>query len=82
MPAGIVLPTNYMADYSVMGLQVDDLAQTIGILRDNGWRVEPRADSAELSFTGHPPLPQVLALLKAKGLNGSLTDLVSQVYQG
>jgi hypothetical protein len=82
MPAGIALPTNYMADYSVMGLQVDDLAKAIGILRDNGIQVKPRAHSAELTFTGQPPLPQVLALLKAQGLNGCLTDLVNQVYQG
>jgi hypothetical protein len=81
VPAHIDLPTNYMADYSVLGLQVDDLSQAIKVLRDCGMQVAARTHSAELTFTGRP-LSQIVSLLKQAGLDGCMTDLVRQVYQG
>jgi hypothetical protein len=76
------LPVFYMSDYSVLGLRVDRLAETIRVLEQAGFSVINEAGDIEivLDYAGH--LEGIVQLIKKNGIECELADVVSCVYQG
>jgi hypothetical protein len=76
------LPANYMSDYSVMGLVVDQLDAALGILKKNKFGVNKQANGFEITFNGDGRMPEIVSLLQQNGIEYAMTDMVDQVYQG
>jgi hypothetical protein len=76
------LPTDYMSDYSVLGLTVSSLQEATRILEENNFAVIKRSAGAEVTFdnTGH--VQEIIRTLNRHGVDCGITDIVDQVYQG
>ena len=76
------LPANYMADYSVMGLVVEQVEAVLRILKDKKFDVRKNADGFEIAFDGAGRLSELVGLLQQNRIDYTLADIVDQIYQG
>jgi hypothetical protein len=71
-----------MADYSVLGLVVDQLEAALGILEENKFGVNKKSNGFEININGAGRMPAIVSLLQQNGIGYAMTDIVDQVYQG
>ena len=76
------LPIWYMADYSVMAIVVDQLEAAAHILEEKGFPVLQDNGRKTVVFDNTAGLHHIVALLRDQAIECSLTDSVSQIYQG
>ncbi len=76
------LPRFYMNDYSVMGLRVSDCAATFRLLAAHHYAVTERQGCRGIAIRAAAEIPQIVELLAQNGLNGEVTDVAEQIYQG
>jgi hypothetical protein len=77
-----LLPQFYMEDYTILGLQVENLAVARLVLETNGFRTVENHGYIELSINQKDQLPQVIQLLNSNHISCVIADIVDQVYQG
>lgn len=76
------LPAFYMADFSVMGLAVEDFETAVAALLRNGIDIHQEDALATAKIDGLTGTKKVLGLLEAHGIAFELTDIADQIYQG
>lgn len=76
------LPTNYMSDYSVLGLMVDRLDTVLQLLMDKKYEVQKKADGFEITIDGAGRMSEIVSLFQQNSIDYAVADLVDQVYQG
>lgn len=76
------LPVFYMSDYSVLGLKVDRLGESIGIVEGGGFPVEKTEWGPEIVVQEPGQVVSILDLLAARGVSAEIADLIDGVYQG
>ena len=81
-PLNRPLPTFYMADYSVLGLLVDKLEETVRVLREHHFPVGDETGDLEVTISHPGQLREIIRLLEEKGIDCQVNDVVSGIYQG
>ena len=76
------LPSFYMEDYTVLGLRVGDLVESVRVLEKNGISIYKSPGYSELSFEQRDQIPPIIRLLNANDISCVMADIVEQVYQG
>lgn len=79
------LPAAYMAEYSVVGLKVDDLDAAIAVLEESGFAVmqdDQESTIADVDIERPERLVAVVELLRSRGVDCEAADLIECVYQG
>jgi hypothetical protein len=71
-----------MSEYSVLGLVVDNLDETIRILGRNGLAITREVFGAEIEIRDRSRLPMMFGMLAEAGLRFSMGDVIDSVYQG
>ncbi|NLI80970.1 MAG: hypothetical protein GX443_04690 [Deltaproteobacteria bacterium] len=79
---GKPLPVFYMQDYSVLGLNVDRLENSLEILKEAGFPVEDTVWGPEVLLQHPSQAVSALDLLGRRGVSAELADLIDGVYQG
>jgi hypothetical protein len=81
-PLNRPLPAFYMADYSVLALLVDNLEETVRVLRGNEFPVGDEAGDLEVTISHPGQLREIIRLLDEKGIDCQINDVISGIYQG
>jgi|WetSurMetagenome_2_1015567.scaffolds.fasta_scaffold08524_5 hypothetical protein len=81
-PLNRPLPTFYMADYSVLGLLVDKLEETVRVLRENQYPVGDETGDLEVTISHPGQLREIIRLLEENGIDCQVNDVISGIYQG
>ncbi len=76
------LPTFYMNDYSVLGLQVSDCDAAFELLATRRFAVTRRRGCRGVVVRSTEDISKIAALLAENGVSGEMADIVGQVYQG
>lgn len=76
------LPVFYMSDYSVVGLKVDRMDESLRIMGELGFSVQDEAWGPEVLLESPSQLPEVMSLLATHGISSQIADLVVGLYQG
>jgi len=76
------LPTWYMADYSVIALVVDQIEAAARTLQENGFPLIEGTDGKTVMFDSPAGLDRIITLLRDHTIECSLSDSVTQIYQG
>jgi hypothetical protein len=75
------LPDNYMEDFSLMGLLVNDFTSAADTLESAGFTLSQGTGSAEVTIDSPDHLKQAVALLEAHAIDCTLTDIADSLYQ-
>lgn len=75
------LPDNYMGDFSLMGLLVNDLTSAAETLKNAGFTLNLGSGSAEVTIDSLDHLKKALELLDAHAIGCTLTDIADSLYQ-
>jgi hypothetical protein len=81
-PLNRPLPLFYMADYSVLGLLVDKLEDTVRVLRENKFSVGDETGDLEVTISHPGQLRDIIRLLEENGVECRINDVISGIYQG
>ena len=76
------LPVFYMSDYSVIGLKVDRMDDSLGIMGEHGFSVQDEGWGPEVILEDPSHLPKIMDALAARGVTSQIADLVDGLYQG
>lgn len=76
------LPVSYMSDYSVVGLKVDQMDESLRIMEESGLIVQDEAWGPEVLLASPSQLPEIIHLLATRGIFSQIADLVDGLYQG
>lgn len=76
------LPIFYMSDFSILGLLVDRLEESVRLMESNGVRVTRNGYCVEASVAGPDHLTNIVRLLTGDGIDCQVSDLIDEVYQG
>jgi hypothetical protein len=80
--SGDCLPLCYMSDYSVLALLVDKFQKTVRLLEEHRYFFSKSAPAVEVVIENAAHMRKMLRLLKAGGIDLTLTDIADQFYQG
>jgi hypothetical protein len=79
---GACLPICYMSDYSVVALLVDKFHETVRILEAHRYFLSKSSPAVEVVIENAEHMRKMLWLLKAGGIDFTLSDIADQIYQG
>lgn len=75
------IPARYMGDYSLMGFVVDRYDDSVRILEDAGYLLEPRVHGATILFDGAHEIARMHRLLDKNGIDTVFRDIAETFYQ-
>ena len=81
-PAGGPLPTGYMGDYSVLAVMVGEPDKAVGVLQKNGYSITGSDGAREIRFDDASGMRGIFKLLQNHSIDFTLSDSVTQIYQG
>ena len=81
-PLNRPLPLFYMAEYSVLGLLVDKLEETVRVLGENQFPVGDETGDLEVTISHPGQLRDIICLLKEHSIDCQINDVISGIYQG
>jgi hypothetical protein len=81
-PLNRPLPLFYMVDYSVLGLLVDELEETVRVLGENNFSVSDETGDLEVTISHPGQLREIIRLLAENGIDCQINDVISGIYQG
>ena len=76
------LPAFYMEDYSILGLRVDRLNESLRILDKQKFEIITAPDRFEIVIDNAGQISDIVDLLDRNGIVSDLSDVIEQVYQG
>jgi len=76
------LPAFYMEDYSILGLRVDRLNESLRILDKQKFEIITTSDRFEIVIDNAGQIPDIVDLLGRNGIVSELSDVIEQIYQG
>ncbi len=79
---GKVLPDSYMSEYSVLGFFVDNVDETVKVLRQGGFSLEKKRGAHEVLVEGFADVRRVAEFLWSNGVHAQIADVVDGLYQG
>lgn len=71
-----------MADFSLLGLIVDDYDRTLHLLAEQNLPFSETAAGMEYDYDDSGELRNLVMLLQAGGVNCVISDVAEQIYQG
>lgn len=80
--SGAGLPICYMSDYSVLALLVDKFLKTVRLLEEHRYFLAKSPPAVEVFVENAAHMRNMFGLLKAGGIDLTLTDIADQIYQG
>jgi hypothetical protein len=75
------LPTNYMADFTLMGFVVDRYQEARALLISAGFRVDEQEGGSDISISSSGHLLKIKALLTAHDIRCDFSDIADTLYQ-
>lgn len=75
------LPTNYMADFTLMGFVVDRYQEARTLLISAGYRVDEQQGGSDIRITRPGHLLEIKALLTAHDIQCDFADVADTFYQ-
>lgn len=75
------VPVDYMGDFSVLGIIVDDCAASIDLLEDQGYSVKRLGSGALIGFDSPASVREIVGLLNDKDIGVEYLDIANQFYQ-
>ncbi len=76
-----VLPDNYMADFTLLGLVVDQYRQSVTLLQSAGYMVEELPGGADIRIDTPAALQRIHMLLRANNISCDFADIADTLYQ-
>lgn len=76
-----MLPVFYMADYSILGLLVDDLPKALKVLTENSLLISTGTNT-KVSEVKSGNLQEIVRLFQQEGIRCEIADIIKEVYQG
>ena len=76
------LPLCYMNDYSEIGLQVSSYEEALVVLKSSAYEVHEKTASADLVVGKAADIPNIVRLLKDRGIDCQVSDVAVALYQG
>lgn len=75
------LPSNYMADFSIMGFVVDSVEQALPLLVAQGFTLHQSPTAAEIQINSLSDVPRIHDLLLEHNIEASFRDVAETIYQ-
>jgi hypothetical protein len=75
------VPDNYMGDFSVTGIVVEDYPESLSILQSEGFSIETVGSGSLIGFDGLPAVSRILNLLQAGRIHFYYGDIATLFYQ-
>lgn len=79
--ASCPLPDNYMADFTLLGLLVNDYRQSLHLLHAAGFSLIPHGSATEVVIEAPAHIGRIRNLLAAEGITSELSDIADSIYQ-
>lgn len=76
------LPIFYMADFSVIGLRVNDCDHAIRSLGQHSFALKRANGIFEVGIESATQMREVMLLLNGNGLECEIADIAEEMYQG
>lgn len=76
-----ILPDNYMADFTLPGLVVDQYRQSVTLLQSAGYTVEEQQGGADICIDTPAALQRIHVLLRANHISCDFADIADTLYQ-
>lgn len=76
-----ILPDNYMGDYTVMGLVVDQYNKAVALLKSFGYQLEEVGGCIEVRIDSPAELPVIQNILVTKEIYCEYSDIADTLYQ-
>ena len=76
------MPEFYMADFSLLGLMVDDYERALQLLKDKSLPLKLTSAGVEYPFKNSAQLHDLVLFLQSRGVNCGVSDVADQIYQG
>lgn len=76
------MPDFYMADFSLLGLMVDDYDRTLSLIRTRSLPLKKTSAGVEFPFKHSDQLQTLVCFLQSSGINCGISDIADQIYQG
>lgn len=76
------MPDFYMADFSLLGLMVDDYERTLQLFNDKRLPLKWTDAGAAYPFNHSDQLRDLVQMLRSSGIDCGLSDIADQIYQG
>ena len=76
------LPADYMADYFVMGLVVDQLDAALRVLKEKKFEVRQKGQCFHITIDSAGRIAEIAGLLQKSRIDTAMADIADQVYQG
>ena len=75
------VPDNYMGDFSVTGIIVEDYPESHSILKAEGYAIETVGAGSLIGVDGPSSVPKIFELLEAGRIKFDFGDIAIQFYQ-
>ena len=75
------LPSNYMADFSLMGFVVESVDAALTLLEKEGFKLHRHDPTAEVAISSYSDIVTIRNLLLAQGITCSYRDIAETIYQ-
>ena len=76
------LPANYMSDFTVLGLIVDQLDTALRLLKEHNFEILRNREGYQIKIESTGRMPEIADVLSGGGIGFTLADIADQVYQG
>ncbi len=75
------LPSNYMADFSLMGFVVDRYEDALTVIKSSGYRVDMLVAGSDIRVEKSEDLTEIQALLQRNNICCDYSDIADSLYQ-
>lgn len=75
------LPTNYMADFTLMGFVVDRYQEARTLLISAGYSVDEKAGGSDIRINSPRHLMEIKSILTAHNIQCDFSDVADTLYQ-
>ncbi len=75
------LPANYMSDFTVMGLMVNQYAHALNLLGAHGYSFEKKQFGTDVEIAKPAHIKNLLKLFKDEGIASEYADIADTIYQ-
>lgn len=75
------IPDDYMADFSVLGIVVDDYPESIDLLKEQGYSINQLGPGSLIAFDHAASVPEIVDLLTGRGIRVDYLDIANHFYQ-
>jgi len=75
------IPVDYMGDFSVLGIVVDNYQESISILEDKGFSIRRISRGSLVRIDDSASVQEIVRVLAAEGIGFEYLDIANRFYQ-